>query len=123
MLLENLYKIKDQYSEDQILITRLVFLENHYIYNGHFPNNPIIPGVCLLQTAKEIYEKYYTIDLHLSTLVDVKFLKLIVPRNSNLLTYTIYSKPHEVVTEIKVVVTITDNSETYTKATVIYSII
>ncbi|QHI36899.1 hypothetical protein IMCC3317_22690 [Kordia antarctica] len=123
MLLENLYKITAQHTEKESSVTNLVFLESHHIYNGHFPNNPITPGVCLLQTAKELLEGYLNVNLRLHTLVDVKFLKLVIPNNSKELTYTITEKSHDNTNEKKVTVLIKDTSETYIKAIIIYSIL
>ena len=123
MLLENLYRITAQHFEDETLTTSLIFLEDHHIYNGHFPDNPITPGVCLLQTAKELLELHLKADLRLNTLIDAKFLKLIIPNNSKELIYSITLKSHEVASEKKVSILIKDHSETYIKSTILYTIL
>jgi 3-hydroxyacyl-[acyl-carrier-protein] dehydratase len=123
MLLESFYKITAQHTEEESIVTNLIFLEGHRIYNGHFPNNPITPGVCLLQTAKELLEGHLNVNLRLNTLVNAKFLKLVMPDNSKELTYTITPKSHDEANEKKVTVTIKDSSGFYIKAIIIYSIL
>ena len=57
------------------------FKPEHIIYKAHFPNNPITPGVCIVQIAKELFsfltEKNYTI----TKLKSVKFLNPILPND------------------------------------------
>ena len=35
----------------------IVVNENHFIYKAHFPNNPITPGVCMVQMIEEIMKE------------------------------------------------------------------
>ena len=59
--------------------------KNHEIFKGHFPETPVIPGVCMLQIIKEIAEGITKQKLNLQKLVNVKFLTLMNPTlNSNL---------------------------------------
>jgi 3-hydroxyacyl-[acyl-carrier-protein] dehydratase len=52
---------------------------DHYIYRAHFPNNPITPGVCLVQMAAEILELRLGKQLQLNTAVNIKFRKPVAP--------------------------------------------
>ena len=57
----------------------------HDMFNGHFPETPVIPGVSMLQIIKELAEIITNQKLVLQKLVNVKFLTLMNPEvNSNL---------------------------------------
>jgi 3-hydroxyacyl-[acyl-carrier-protein] dehydratase len=50
-----------------------------FIYKAHFPNNPITPGVCLIQTAVELFREVKGVDFSIKTLKNVKFIAPINP--------------------------------------------
>ncbi len=52
---------------------------SHYIYQAHFPGNPITPGVCMLEIATELLEKKLEKRLSLSVVNNVKYLSIISP--------------------------------------------
>jgi 3-hydroxyacyl-[acyl-carrier-protein] dehydratase len=79
MLLETFYSIRSQNLIDDVLATEIVFNELHEVYDGHFPDNPITPGVCILQTAKQILEDYLGKKLQIDQIHNVKFLQIIRP--------------------------------------------
>ena len=53
MLLKDFYKILsvESIGGSQHIATVLIN-ENHVIFKGHFPDNPIMPGVCMMQIIK-----------------------------------------------------------------------
>ena len=53
--------------------------ENHDVFKGHFPGNPIMPGVCMMQIIKELTEQITESSLFMQTLTNVKFMALINP--------------------------------------------
>ena len=55
----------------------------HPIYKGHFPQISVSPGVCLVQTIKEILMKKFQEKLVLSEGNNIKFLSMINPKESN----------------------------------------
>lgn len=52
---------------------------NHVIFKGHFPGNPIVPGVCQIQLVTEILEEYLGRPLFLKQVVNIKFLTVLKP--------------------------------------------
>ena len=52
---------------------------NHPIFKGHFPNNPITPGVCMMQIVKNLTEQITGYQLQLIQMTNVKFTALINP--------------------------------------------
>lgn len=55
----------------------------HEIYKGHFPQFPIAPGVCLVQTIKEILMTKFQNKLMLSEGNNIKFLSMINPKETS----------------------------------------
>ena len=80
MVLKDFYKIlsEEKISDSKYSITILVN-EKHDVFKGHFPGNPIMPGVCMIQIIKELTEKITESTLMIQTLSNVKFMALINP--------------------------------------------
>lgn len=80
MVLKDFYKVlsEEKISDSKYTITILVN-EKHEIFKGHFPGNPIMPGVCMIQIIKELAEKITQQTLMIQTLSNVKFMALINP--------------------------------------------
>lgn len=55
------------------------FNPDHAIYSAHFPENPITPGVCLMQIVGEMLEAQYGGTMRLAKVVSVKFRKPVTP--------------------------------------------
>ncbi len=52
---------------------------SHAIFKGHFPDNPVVPGVCLIQISKEMLEKSLNTTTQLIQSSQVKFLAVVDP--------------------------------------------
>lgn len=83
MVLKDFYKVlsKEKTTDSKYSITILVN-EEHEIFKGHFPGNPIMPGVCMIQIIKELTEKITESTLMIQTLANVKFMALINPEKN-----------------------------------------
>ena len=83
MVLKDFYKIlsEEKISDSKYSITILVN-EKHEVFKGHFPGNPIMPGVCMIQIIKELTEKITNETLMIQTLANVKFMALINPETN-----------------------------------------
>jgi 3-hydroxyacyl-[acyl-carrier-protein] dehydratase len=51
----------------------------HFIFKAHFPGNPVMPGVCILQMIGEMMEDIVGVRLELSKIVNLKFISPIAP--------------------------------------------
>ncbi|MFD1771830.1 hypothetical protein [Sphingobacterium suaedae] len=51
----------------------------HEIFEGHFPGNPVTPGVCMMQIVKDVSEQITRRRLFLTRSTNVKFMALINP--------------------------------------------
>lgn len=53
--------------------------KDHDIFKGHFPGNPVTPGVCMMQIVKELSEEFTGLNLFLKSASNVKFMAIINP--------------------------------------------
>jgi len=59
--------------------TRIEFIPSHPIFAGHFPGNPIVPGVCQVEMIREIVMEILNKPLLLRKSDNIKFLSMINP--------------------------------------------
>ncbi len=86
MLLKNLYKIKSFTYVDNVVNAEIIINKDHGIFKGHFPGNPVMPGVCMIQIIKELTEKALEVTLFMEKSSNIKFMALINPeKNPNLI--------------------------------------
>lgn len=57
----------------------VTFDPSHYIYKAHFPDQPITPGVCIIQMVTELASELSKKRLSLECAKNVKFLSLLIP--------------------------------------------
>jgi len=80
MLLKDFYKVQSlDKTADQKYLAVILINEKHEIFKGHFPGNPIMPGVCMMQIIKELIEEVTGSSLIMQSLSNVKFMALINP--------------------------------------------
>lgn len=80
MLLQDFYKVEQIDKTGEGKYTATVFLNNgHAIFKGHFPDNPVTPGVCMMQIIKELTQDIVGSSLQLVSASNVKFMALINP--------------------------------------------
>ncbi len=61
----------------------LVINAGHKIFEGHFPGQPVVPGVCMMQMVKEIMEQVIGEKTNLIRAYEMKFLAIINPQENN----------------------------------------
>lgn len=83
MLLNDLYTINRFSSEAGMIEATLEINAGHRIFEGHFPGQPVTPGVCMMQMVQEIAEKAEGCRLQLLKADDMKFLAIIDPVRNN----------------------------------------
>jgi len=57
-------------------------------FQGHFPNDPILPGVCLLQSLRVGLEKAWATQLRLTNILNAKFIMPVRPGETLLFAVT-----------------------------------
>ncbi|MBE8713891.1 hotdog family protein [Sphingobacterium hungaricum] len=86
MLLEDFYQVNQFTQEAETKYSIEIQLNKlHAIFKGHFPGNPITPGVCMIQMIKELCERITEQELFMHQVNMIKFMALINPElNPNL---------------------------------------
>jgi len=79
MLQNDFYTAHDLQYGDQAITCRIVFNAAHDIFRGHFPQQPVVPGVCMMQIVKELLMQRTGRPLMLREAAQVKFLRLMLP--------------------------------------------
>ncbi|WP_281240053.1 3-hydroxyacyl-ACP dehydratase [Flavobacterium praedii] len=83
MLLKDFYTIISlENTADSKYKAVILVNEKHEVFKGHFPGNPIMPGVCMMQIIKELTEQITGSALFMQSLSNVKFMALINPFNT-----------------------------------------
>ena len=89
MLILEFYTIEDFQLAENKVIAKLRLNPKHEIYTGHFPDQPIVPGVVQLQIVKELVEKATNQKMMMTEMSFAKFLRMIIPQTSALITFVI----------------------------------
>jgi len=79
MLHLHLFTFTDFQTEGDKLKTTISLNAEHPIFKGHFPGQPVLPGVCMMQMVKEVTEVYTDKKIRLLKARELKFLSFIDP--------------------------------------------
>lgn len=60
---------------------------DHAIFQGHFPGQPVLPGVCLVEMVKELLGEIGKRPFRLVDASNIKFLRIADPRTDNTLNF------------------------------------
>jgi 3-hydroxyacyl-[acyl-carrier-protein] dehydratase len=85
ILLGDFYTILNEVIDANTIKAILKLNPEHEIFKGHFPGQPVVPGVCMLQMVKELMETVVDKAMMLSKGNELKFLAVIDPRQYNLI--------------------------------------
>ncbi len=97
MLLEqNFYSIIEFVDSEGVINAQIELNPNHEIFKGHFPNQPIVPGVCMIQIIKELFATNRSQNYSLLKSSQIKFLKLLIPKEKETVRVSItHSKQND----------------------------
>ncbi|HPB25958.1 MAG TPA: hydroxymyristoyl-ACP dehydratase [Bacteroidales bacterium] len=93
MLLDSFFKIVETSREDDKTVVAIRLEKQHAIYDGHFPGNPVVPGVCLIQMIREVIEVLNGQKLMLTEADEIKFLNIVNPMMVDVLRIEIKNRP------------------------------
>lgn len=121
ILKNNLYRISHENKDDKSY--RLDLIPDCMIYRAHFPEQPITPGVCIVQMASELLSELYSLTFELSSVSNAKYLAVINPQYTPELTYTFKKVVFDdEKTSVKVSVVVSHNDTVFTKLSLVYKI-
>ena len=110
MLLGSFYHITESAREGQTFRAIATFNAAHPIFKGHFPDLPVVPGVCQTQMLTETLGSLLGRPIEIKRAQHIKFLALLNPvkvkelsleikiekeDGANMLVSAIYSNPEE----------------------------
>ena len=110
MLKNDFYTILSKEKGDGEFIYNIKLNSKHSIYQGHFPDVPVTPGVCQIAIVKECLEDGLKKDLFLKNSRDIKFTGMNNPKEADELIVKISYSLHDN-SLYKVTATISDNKE------------
>ncbi|WDF55017.1 hypothetical protein [Mucilaginibacter sp. KACC 22063] len=82
MLKGNLYQISDLQFQHGIVNATIRLDAGHEIFKGHYPAHPVLPGACMLEMIKEVLSDALVKPLMMHKATQIKFLKMIDPREN-----------------------------------------
>ena len=79
MFESNLYKVIASSKETEKSLFTIKINSVHEIFKGHFPNMPVMPGVCSLLIIKRLVSEIVEKQLVFSNIRECKFIAAILP--------------------------------------------
>lgn len=121
-LLNSFFSVKEQENNAAGAVYKIELDKEHFIYKAHFPDNPITPGVCIIQIAQELTGLHIDKQLFLTAVNNIKFVQVISPVENPVVIYDMNISP---VTEgvCKVKVTVKGENQVFTKLSLTFNVI
>lgn len=95
-LLDHFYTISHTETTDRThWLVNIELNPHHALYQGHFPDHPIVPGVCMLQFIKECTEEICQQTLQYEQIGSCKFLYALNPTENPKLQLSLTIKANE----------------------------
>ncbi len=85
MLIKEFYTLQNFSSGNNSIDAVLLLNPGHEVYKGHFPGQPVVPGVIQIQILRELAEKALEKKLFISEVTSAKYLNMIVPAHEPVL--------------------------------------
>lgn len=92
MVLDSLFLVEDFQAEGSEINASLSLNRSHSIFQGHFPGQPVVPGVCMMQLMKELVERHLGKTLTVTEADNMKFLSVLDPTVTNRVHATVSLK-------------------------------
>jgi len=77
---DNFYTISSSNREDESHTFSIQLNPDHNIFEGHFPDNPVTPGVVQMEIVKELMKESTGMVLNLKKMGNCKFLAILNPK-------------------------------------------
>lgn len=82
--MNNLFTIKSTTQEPNGSATFVVTINaGHRVFEGHFPGNPVLPGVMSMLIVRKCAEQMLGIKSYFATIKDIKYLQPIIPNGDD----------------------------------------
>lgn len=125
LLKNNLYTIIRKADEGMSASYEVRLNPSCFIYQAHFPGEPITPGVCIVQIGKELLEDFlirnnFAESVEIIGVKNVKFLSVISPEETDVIAYQIKKiEMSEDKTGVKAQIVVTSEEEPKAKISLV----
>jgi len=113
MLVEEFYSIENINQSENLILAQISLNPDHKLYKGHFPEQPVVPGVMQLQIVKELMETNYDRTLSIKKIRQIKYITPIIPDDHIKLSFELVLKE-----SLKVVFKITSGDILFSKGSI-----
>ena len=86
-MLENFYSVIEKNIGNTSATFGVRFNAQHPIFRGHFPQQPVVPGACLLQMTGDLVSSVLQKNLRVMGAKNIKFLQVILPERADVMTF------------------------------------
>ena len=83
MLLNDFYTILKTETTENTIQALIHINKSHPIFKGHFPAQPVVPGVCMMQIVKELTDRALNQTHRIQSGDNMKFLSVIDPEKND----------------------------------------
>lgn len=119
MFKDDFYRIHAHKTEDELEVFSIEIKKDHSIFDGHFPGNPVTPGVVQMELIKELLGEITGAKMKMISMSNCKFLAILNPENDAQVDVQLKITRGEA-EEWKVNATILNPANTYLKMSAVY---
>ncbi len=83
------YNVSDSSLNDNRITATVNINSAHPVFKGHFPQMPVVPGVCQVQMIKELLEENTGVSTMMISGDNIKFTGMILPDKSSVVNVEI----------------------------------
>ncbi len=94
-MLEGLFTIENITSTEEGLTAQLRLDASYAVFEGHFPERPVLPGVCQMYALREVLSRFHGREMQWESVRDLKFLSPVLPPEDVELTLSVKETPAE----------------------------
>jgi 3-hydroxyacyl-[acyl-carrier-protein] dehydratase len=92
MLLDTFFTIENITTQEEKTLFEVAINKDHEVFEGHFPGNPVVPGVFLVQMIREVIEHWQQKKFRIEAADEIKFMSMVIPEQSSRLTLEIQKR-------------------------------
>jgi 3-hydroxyacyl-[acyl-carrier-protein] dehydratase len=95
LLINDLYIVQSLNDSENKIEASVLLMADHAIFKGHFPGQPVLPGVCMMEMISEITGSVFKRDFRISGGTMTKFLRMIDPEKNPVIHLEIKYQPEQ----------------------------
>jgi 3-hydroxyacyl-[acyl-carrier-protein] dehydratase len=118
---DDFYIIESSRVEEDANIFSIKLNKDHIIYKGHFPENPVTPGVVQMEIIKELSTESLQKTISLDSMGNCKFLAILNPNTDGEVDVVLKISELEG-KKIKVIAQIKNNNNVFLKMNAVYTL-